>query len=67
MNEITLHIPNISCNHCLMTIKRESALVPGVEFVSGSVEAKTATFRVANDQILDALKGALAEAGYPAA
>ncbi len=67
MNEITLHIPNISCNHCLMTIKRESALVKGVEFVGGSVEDKTVTFKVANDQILTALKAALAEAGYPAA
>ena len=67
MNEITLNIPSISCNHCVMTIKRESALVEGVEFVSGSPEAKTATFKVVNDQALAALKVALAEAGYPAA
>jgi copper chaperone len=67
MDEITLSIPNISCHHCIMTIKRESGLVAGVEFVSGDVENKTATFRVAGDEALQALRAALAEAGYPAA
>jgi copper chaperone len=66
MQTITLSIPNISCHHCIMTIKRESSLVAGVEFVSGDVENKTATFRVADDQALPLLKKALAEAGYPA-
>jgi len=67
MDEITLRIPNISCHHCIMTIKRESGFVDGVEFVSGDVEGKTATFRVAGDEALQALRAALAEAGYPAA
>jgi copper chaperone len=64
---ITLSIPNISCNHCIMTVKRESGFVDGAEFLSGDVEAKTATFQVAGDEALQALKGALAEAGYPVA
>ena len=67
MKTVKLEIPNISCNHCVMTIKRESGFVDGVEFVSGDVEGKTATFQVAGDGALDALKAALAEAGYPAA
>jgi copper chaperone CopZ len=67
MRTITLSIPNINCHHCIMTIKRESSFVEGVEFVSGDVEARTATFRVASDQALAALKAALAEAGYPVA
>ncbi len=66
MEMITLSIPNISCQHCLMTIKRESSLVAGVEFVSGDVAGKTATFQVENAEALNALKAALAEAGYPA-
>ena len=65
MKEITLSIPNISCNHCVMTVKRESGFVDGAEFVSGDVEAKTAVFQVTNDEALDALKATLAEAGYP--
>lgn len=65
MQTITLSIPNISCHHCIMTVKRESGLVAGAEFVSGDVENKTATFQVADDQVLPLLKKALAEAGYP--
>jgi hypothetical protein len=50
-----------------MTVKRESGFVDGVEFVSGDVEGKTATFQVAGEEALDALKASLAEAGYPVA
>ena len=67
MAEITLSIPNISCNHCIMTVKREGGFVDGAEFVSGDVEAKSATFQVESDAALAALKEALVEAGYPAA
>ena len=67
METITLSIPNISCNHCVMTVKRESGFVDGIEFVSGDVDKKSATFRVAGDKALQELKAALAEAGYPPA
>jgi copper chaperone CopZ len=67
MEKLTLSIPTISCNHCVMTIKRESGFVDGVEFVSGDVETKTAVFEVASDEALASLKSALAEAGYPVA
>ncbi|NIP15973.1 MAG: heavy metal transporter [Pseudomonadales bacterium] len=67
MDSVKLDIPNISCNHCVMTVKRESGFVDGVKFVSGDVERKTATFEVAGEEALAALKAALAEAGYPAA
>jgi len=67
METITLSIPNISCNHCVMTVKRESGFVDGIEFVSGDVDDKSATFRVAGDKALQELKAALAEAGYPPA
>ena len=67
METITLDIPGISCNHCVMTIKREAGFVDGAEFVSGDVEAKKATFQVEGDEVLAALKETLVEAGYPAA
>jgi copper chaperone CopZ len=67
MTTITLSIPSVNCNHCIMTVKREAGFVDGAEFVSGDVEGKTATFQVANDESLSALKRALAEAGYPVA
>jgi copper chaperone CopZ len=67
METIKLDIPNINCNHCVMTIKRESGFVDGAEFMSGDVEGRTATFQVADEEALKALKSMLAEAGYPAA
>ena len=65
METITLNIPNISCQHCVMTIKREAAFVDGAELVSGDVDGTSATFQVESDGALAALKAALAEAGYP--
>jgi hypothetical protein len=50
-----------------MTVKRESGYVDGAEFVSGDVQAKTATFNLSGAEALANLKAALAEAGYPAA
>jgi copper chaperone CopZ len=65
MKEITLSIPNIHCNHCIMTIKRETGFVDGAEFVSGDQEGRSATFQVESDAALESLKATLAEAGYP--
>jgi copper chaperone len=67
METVTLSIPGISCNHCIMTVKRESGFVDGAEFVSGDVEGKTATFQIASDTALESLRAMLAEAGYPVA
>jgi copper chaperone CopZ len=67
MKTVTLSIPDISCNHCIMTVKRETGFVRGAEFVSGDIEGKTATFQVADDETLASLKKTLAEAGYPPA
>ncbi|MBN1659250.1 MAG: heavy-metal-associated domain-containing protein [Anaerolineae bacterium] len=67
MQTVTLEIPNISCNHCVMSIKRETATVDGAEFVSGDVSAKKVVVRVEDDAVLTALKEALTEIGYPPA
>ncbi len=67
METITLDIPNISCHHCIMTVKRESGFVDGVEFVEGDIEGKKATFKIQDDGALASLKETLAEAGYPVA
>lgn len=67
MSTTRLSIPAINCNHCVMTVSREAGFVDGVEFVSGDVDTKSATFEIASDEALAALKAALAEAGYPVA
>jgi len=67
MKTVTLSIPGISCNHCIMTVKRETGFVQGAEFVTGDIEGKTATFQIQDDDTLASLIKTLAEAGYPPA
>ncbi len=64
---VTLDIPAISCGHCVMTIKRETRELPGVLAVEGDAQAKTATFTLESEAVLEAVKTTLAEIGYPAA
>ena len=64
---VTLNIPAISCGHCVMTIKRETQELPGVLAVEGSPQAKTATFTLESEAILDEVKKTLVEIGYPPA
>ncbi|HIQ06464.1 MAG TPA: copper chaperone, partial [Anaerolineae bacterium] len=64
-NTIILRIPNISCDHCIHTIKRELGSVEGVGFVSGDVAARQVTVNYENDDALARAKATLAEIGYP--
>jgi len=40
MQEKTVHISNISCGHCTMTIEREIGELDGVSLVKGNAETK---------------------------
>ncbi len=60
----TFTIPTISCNHCLMSIKRELKFVDGVDYIDGNVEARTVLVSYTSDAALDQARAALAEAGY---
>lgn len=66
METKTLQIPNISCNHCVMTIKNELSEIPGVASVDGDADQKQVTVEfdapASMDQILEKLK----EINYPA-
>ena len=42
MKTVTYQIPNISCNHCVHTIKTEIGELAGVKRVEASNETKTA-------------------------
>ena len=64
---VTLSIPNISCGHCVMTVKRETKDLLGVISVDANVESKTASFVLENDAVLARVREALNEAGYPPA
>jgi copper chaperone len=43
MNEKTVHVPGISCDHCVSTIEREIGLLAGVQAVKVEKDARRVT------------------------
>jgi copper chaperone len=66
MTTVTYNIPNISCGHCVHTIKMEVGDLAGVSIVDASAESKTATIEFDAPASEDAIKALLAEINYPA-
>ena len=64
MTTKTFLVPNISCHHCVMTIKRELGELDGVVSASGDVEAKTVTVEWEPPASWDSVKTLLAEINY---
>ncbi len=67
MTTVTYHIPNITCHHCVHTIKMEVSELPGVKSVEGDVKGKTATIAFEAPATEEKIKALLAEINYPAA
>jgi copper chaperone len=63
----TFRIPNISCHHCVMTIKRELGALAGVASVTGDVETKTVTVEWGPPANWEGIRSLLAEINYPPA
>ncbi len=62
---VTLKIPNIACEHCVKTIKRETQDVAGVVRVEADACSKTATYQLQSEAVLPQVKAVLREIGYP--
>jgi copper chaperone CopZ len=60
-------IPNISCKHCVMTIKNELSEIKGVTNVEGDQDSKTVTVKWDSPADIKAIKEKLKEINYPAA
>lgn len=67
METTKLSIPNISCGHCVMTIKRELGEVAGVSKVEGDPGGKNITLEWDAPATIEKIKEVLAEINYPAA
>ena len=67
MESKKLSIPNISCGHCVMNIKRELGDVQGVTKVEGDPMAKEITVTWDAPATLDKIKASLKEINFPAA
>jgi copper chaperone len=60
----TFRVPNISCNHCVMTIKRELGELEGIVNVTGDVETRTVTVEWDSPATWDSIKALLTEINY---
>ena len=67
MEKTTLLIPNISCDHCVMTIQRELGEIKGVEEVNGDAKTKKITMQWDSPATMEKIKSTLKEINYPAA
>ena len=66
MQTKTLKVPNISCGHCVMTIKKELSQVEGVYKVEGDPENKRIDLDWDAPATLEKIKETLKEINYPA-
>ena len=67
MTTKTFSIPNISCDHCVRTIKRELSDLEGVTRVEADAETKTATVAWEAPADEGEIRSLLAEINYPVA
>jgi len=67
MEKKTFSIPNISCGHCVMSIKNELSELEGVTSVEGNPEAKSIDVQWDAPITEDKIKETLKEINYPAA
>jgi copper chaperone len=67
MESKTFLIPDISCKHCVMTIKNELNDIEGVSRVNGDPEKKEITVEWEAPATLERIKSVLKEINYPAA
>ncbi len=66
MEKKTFTIANISCGHCVMTIKNELGEMAGIRTVDGNVDTKTIAVEWEAPASLDTIKAKLNEINYPA-
>ena len=66
MEKQTFVVPNISCGHCVMSIKNELNEIDGVKSVEGDPETKSIKVEWESPTSLDTIKQKLQEINYPA-
>ena len=66
MEKQTLTVPNISCGHCVMTIKNEINALEGIHSVEGDPQAKTISIEWDTPTTIDKIRELLKEINYPA-
>ena len=67
MENKTFSIPNISCGHCVNSIKTELNELDGISKVEGDIEGKSVEVEWDAPATEDIIKDKLGEINYPAA
>jgi copper chaperone len=67
MEKKSFSVPNISCGHCIMTIKNELGEIDGVSKVEGDPGNKQINVEWDAPATLDKIKSTLKEINFPAA
>lgn len=65
MTTKTFHIPNISCGHCIKSIKNELEDIKGVSMVDGDPEKKVVTVEFDTPEALITIRETLTEMNFP--
>ncbi len=66
MEKQIFSIPNISCAHCVMSIKNELSELEGVNTVEGNADGKSITVEWELPATLQKIKDTLKKINYPA-
>ena len=66
MSTISLKVPNISCDHCIHTIKTEVAELEGIQRVDADPNTKIVTVAFDPPATQAKIEALLAEIDYPA-
>jgi len=65
MENKTVRVPNISCQHCVMTVERELKELEGVVSVNADAETKTVSVEWKSPADWAGIEALLAEINYP--
>lgn len=63
--QLTLYAPDVTCDHCIASIKGAVETVEGATFVSGDPDAKSFVVEIASGAIVDQIAAATNAEGYP--
>lgn len=67
MNTVTYQVPNISCGHCVHTIKSEVGELAGVKSVEASLDTKMVKIEFEAPATEEQIKALMTEINYPPA
>lgn len=65
MKKVIYEIPNISCKHCIHTIKMELGELEGVSSVDANLETKSITVSYDDPANPEKIESALSDINYP--